>query len=531
MASGKLGRKIQNVWMVTREYEGLAGAGGVKDMCRQLAESLAKARCAVSVILPRYGFMEPAALGFTALNAALTVDMSYAHEERRETVEFWHRQQHGVTLYLVEVARFREKQGIYTYTAAEEAADPTHRQGTAYFDYFAMNVLLQKAALALIVSLAERPDVIHCQDGHTAILPAMLREIEGFRHYFRTTGVVVTIHNAGYGYHQEVGDLPFAKAICGLPMPVIEASLLDGRFDPFLAAARYAVLNTVSENYARELQETDDDGLTGWLGHRLLADGIRLTGVTNGINPADFDPRHPKKLGLPAAYDPGRGDLIGKQRCKAALLHEISAHRLDVIGQIGILAAASDQPLFTMISRLTAQKGVDLLIPALDDLLARDHGFQALIMGDGDPALENGLLELATGRHHGRVCLLRGYHPQLANRVYAAGDFFLVPSRYEPCGLTDFIAQLFGNIPVVRHTGGLIKVEDGVTGFAFQEHTAGALLVAMQRAIRVFREKPAAITTMQQAAVQRIADRYTWDKVRQQYLALYQAAPTLTSRV
>ncbi len=165
-----------------------------------------------------------------------------------------------------------------------------------------MNVLLQKAALDLMVILEQKPDIIHCQDGHTAILPAMLREGTGYRHYFTRTGTIVTIHNAGHGYHQDVGDLSFARAICGLPYNLIQNNLLNNSFNPFLAASTFAVLNTVSENYARELRETDDDVMTGWLGHRLMARGIRLEGITNGFNPADFDTTKPKKLGLQASY-------------------------------------------------------------------------------------------------------------------------------------------------------------------------------------------------------------------------------------
>ncbi|MCG2823632.1 MAG: glycogen/starch synthase, partial [Desulfobulbaceae bacterium] len=285
---------INNVWMLTREYDGLAGAGGVKDVARQLAEALARSGRTVSVVLPLYGFMDPKQLGFAALDLGFDIDMDYAGEPRREYVRIFAKKENPspkkgtLAIYLIDAARYLEKKSVYTYTAEDEALDPLHHQGSGHFDYFAMNVLLQKAAAALMIRLKERPEIIHCHDGHTAILPAMLREAEGFRHYFAETGCVVTIHNAGTGYHQEVGDLPFAEAITGLPGSLITANLLDNKFDPFLAASTYAVMNTVSENYARELRETDDDALTGMLGHRLLARGVVLKGVTNGINPADF---------------------------------------------------------------------------------------------------------------------------------------------------------------------------------------------------------------------------------------------------
>lgn len=527
----KTNKTIKNIWVVSREYEGLAGSGGVKDVCRQLAEALALAKKSVKVVLPLYGFMNPGELGFTLLDIVLEVDMPYVGQERREKVTFWTGKRAGVQIFLVDAERYWEKRGIYTYTAEEAARDPLHHQGSAYHDYFAMNILLQKAAVSLMIRLDEKPDIIHCHDGHTAVLPAMIREIEGFREYFRQTGTLVTVHNAGLGYHQEVGDLPFAKTITGLPYSVVLDSLLAGQFNPFLAASSYAVLNTVSENYARELQETDNDLLTGWLGHRLLSTGVRLAGITNGISPADFDPSQPKRLGITAGFNPGQGDLAGKLRCKKALLKDIGNQAIQEISQIGTLANTPAQPLFTMISRLTSQKGVDIMIQALAKLLAADRKFQVLIQGVGAREMEDALIRLIElPENQGRICLMLGYNQALANRVYAAGDFFIIPSRYEPCGLTDYIAQLFGNIPVVHHVGGLVKVEDGVSGFAFQEHTPEALLETMARAIGIFRSDPQRIIAMQKAAVDLIHREYTWSRIMKRYLTLYQAARDLAGK-
>ncbi len=520
---------INTIWIISREYGALAGAGGVKDVARQLAAALARSGHQVSVVLPLYGFMHPEQLGFSRLDTAFDLDMSYPQEERREAVTVWHRQSE-VALYLIDSPRFLEKRGVYTYTAADEEHDPNHRQGEGHYDYFAMNCLLQKAALCLMIHLGERPAIIHCHDGHTALLPAMVREVDGFRHYFRETGLVVTIHNAGLGYHQEVHDLPFAQAITGLPARVINANLLAGAFDPFIAASAYAVLNTVSENYARELRETDDDRLTGWLGHALLKRGLALQGVTNGIDPADFDLSHPEALGIAAAYQPGESGAdapahSGKEACRHDLCTAIADERLAGVQQSGTLAFRPGQPLFTFIGRLSTQKGVDKMIEALKYLLPIDPDFQILILGSGPKEIEDPLIAMTHDhRYYGRLCLLRGFDPLLANRVYAAGDFFLIPSRYEPCGLTDFIAQLFGNLPIVHHVGGLVKVVDGNTGFAFHHLNGLVMAETMQRAMDRYRSSPSVIAAMQQAAVALIHERYTWDQVKDRYLELYHAA-------
>jgi len=543
MAKKKINKsKDYSVWMISREYDGLAGAGGVKDVCRQLAETLAEdGLYKVRVIIPRYGFIQPRVLGFSpvklpsvqcassALNRfhnVFDVDMNYAGESRRETVSLWRGEKSGVTIYMVEAERFAEKFDVYTYTTEEESLRSWQRQGAGHFDYFAMNILLQKAALGLMILLNERPHIIHCQDGHAAVLPALIRELEGYRHFFRHTGTVLTIHNAGTGYHQEVEDLHFGQAITGLPDHVIRAGLLNKAFDPIVSASGYAVLNTVSEQYARELQETPDDVRTGWLGHALRKRGVTLAGITNGINPKDFDSTGTANSGLPASFDVLKGRLKGKKTCKEQLLRSMNSRRKRArVDQFGRLIMKPDQPLFTFIGRLTHQKGVDLLVESFTDLLEEDSEFQLLVLGSGDPELEASLTAMAEEESFsGRMCFLCGYDQQLALKIYAAGDFFLIPSLFEPCGLTDYIAQLFGNLPIVHSVGGLVKVDDGETGFAYTKHSTSALSERVMSAMKLYREEPKQIREMQRKAYRRILDQHTWKKVMVRYQELYDRA-------
>jgi starch synthase len=458
--------------------------------------------------------------------------MHYPDEERREMVTFWEQSLNGVRILLVEAERFADKLGVYTYTAREEQKHSWQLQGNGHVDYFAMNILLQKAALDVMILLDEHPDIIHCQDGHAASLAVIMREHPGYRPYFRHSGVVVTIHNAGIGYHQEVADLPFAMAVTGLPEFVIRAGRLGNSFDPFVAASGYAVMNTVSENYAHELQKTSEDARTGWLGHRLKQRGVKLVGVTNGINPHDFDPAKPDKIGLAAAFSPSKGDFSGKRLCKKDILTDY--HRIkkrDHVEQLGSLKLDQALPLFTFIGRLTAQKGVDILLQSLALLMAEDTRFQLLVLGSGDPALEKQLAAITALKEiKGQVCFLKGYDPALATRIYAAGDFFLIPSLYEPCGLTDYIAQLLGNIPIVHAVGGLVKVKDNKTGFSYTAHAPTALAETMQKALVTFRTSPKQIRSMQQAALKLILEKYTWQKVMSSYFKLYDQALAMTCR-
>jgi len=517
--------QLKSIWMLSREYRGIAEAGGVKDVCRELSESLVQAGYKVSVVLPCYGFIRPEETGFEDLGPRFEVDMDYAYEERREQVGFWYQEMEGVDLVLVEADRFREKLGIYTYTEAEETQDHSHRKGEGHYDYFAMNILFQKAALDLAIYTGIRPDVFHCHDAHTCVVPAMIREIDGLRQYFRNTGVLITVHNAGIGYHQDVADLPFAKAITGLPKKIIYSNLLNSSFDPFLAGAIYAPINTVSENYAKELQDTELDASTGWLGHVLKDRGIYIEGITNGIDPDKFDPMHPERLGLPAAFDPAGGAFAGKAICRKELITRLLSIENEEMQAYGSIEYIPDQPLVTVVSRFTEQKGLDILAQALEGLLAEDRDMQVIILGNGKREIEACLASLAGHPdYRGHLMVLIGYNPGLANLIYASGDFFIIPSLYEPCGLTDLIAQLMGNLPIVRATGGLVKVKDGFNGFSYNDHTPTALIKAVRRALRTYRESPEVIRRMQADAVRHIRENYTWDKVRERYIKLYKKA-------
>ena len=516
---------LKSIWMLSREYRGIAEAGGLKDVCRGLAESLVQAGYKVSVVLPCYGFIRPGETGFEDLGPRFEVDMAYAYEERRERVGFWHQELEGVELVLVEAERFREKLGIYTYTGEEEIQDPGHRKGEGHYDYFAMNILLQKAALDLAIYTGVRPDVFHCHDAHTCIVPAMIREIDGLRQYFRDVGVLITIHNAGIGYHQDVADLSFAKAITGLPQRIIYSSLLSSSFDPFLAGAIYAPVNTVSENYAKELQNTELDASTGWLGHALKDRGIHIEGITNGIDPDKFNPMHPERLGLPAAFDPASGAFSGKAICRKELVIRLMSIENEEMQAYGSIEYIPDQPLVTVVSRLTEQKGLDVLAQALEGLLAEDRDMQVIILGSGKKEIEDCLAGLAGHPdREGHFMVLIGYNPGLADLIYASGDFFVIPSLYEPCGITDFIAQLMGNLPIVRATGGLVKVKDGFNGFSYRDHTPAALAEAVRRALKIYRDLPDVIRRMQADAVRHIRENYTWDKVRERYVKFYKKA-------
>ncbi|MGW8195432.1 MAG: glycosyltransferase, partial [Desulforhopalus sp.] len=201
--------------------------------------------------------------------------------------------------------------------------------------------------------------------------------------------------------------------------------------------------------------------------------------------------------------------------------------QVDDLECFGTLTGEVDQPLFTFVGRMSQQKGVDLLLEVVESLVHEELQPQMIFLGKGDPQYEDELIRMTSERAmHGRVCFFRGFNPEFANRIYAAGDFFVVPSRYEPCGLTDFIAQLFGNVPIVHHVGGLVKVINNVTGLAFRKNLPGGIIDAFKRALLLYEDKPR-LRQIQLEAVREITRHYTWEKVKDKYLQLYRRAKVL----
>jgi len=191
----------------------------------------------------------------------------------------------------------------------------------------------------------------------------------------------------------------------------------------------------------------------------------------------------------------------------------------------GSLDSGPDRALYTFVGRLTGQKGVDILAGAVDHFLSTEADIQFLILGQGEKQIEEYLLKIVRRpQAKGKLCLLLGYNGQAAKYVYGSGDFFLVPSQYEPCGLTDLFAQMLGNLPIVHAVGGLIKVLPGVTGYSYKEHSVKALVAAIAEALSDYTDNPGRLENLRRQAFAEVFRHYTWEKVlRERYLPLYQA--------
>lgn len=523
------------VWHISREYQGIAEAGGVKDVVAGLASSLHSSGVGVTVVLPRYGFIDPDELD--AIKLPFKLHLTLPAENRASAsvareVEIYEIKRQGIRIFLLDSAHTRDKGAVYTYTETEERKEPERRKGSGHWDAHHLNLTLQLGALELALHLTAGsiPEVFHCHDGHTAFLPAIMREQRKFRKKFLKTRAIVTIHNAGWGYHQEVYGMDFARGLTGLEAAILSRGLLPDKeecIDPLLLSAHYAAVNTVSEEYAGEIMRGALEESTGGLGAAFHKAGLTLTGITNGIDLESYDPRTAGGSSLPSAFDPLTGDpggnLAGKKACRLALNQRLKGEAIPGIKSYGTLNLESEEPLYTFVGRLTGQKGVDILTGAVSLLLCRRAAARFLFLGQGERELEEKLISLTTELPAGgRFQLLLGYNSEIARLIFAAGDFFLIPSLYEPCGLTDFIAQLMGNLPIVHRVGGLVKVRDGFNGFSYNKHSVMELAETIMHTLELFYDDPETLAIMRTHAFNHILKYYTWDKVlKEHYLPLY----------
>lgn len=338
-----------------------------------------------------------------------------------------------------------------------------------------------KAVLACIAFLGLDPDIIQCNDWQTACIPVFLHA--EFAQQFPHTKCVFTIHNIEY---QGWADRDFFSNVLALPEQYRDDLTMGDSINLMKGAIMTADrVTTVSETYAQELHYSYfAHGMETCLGYR----GADFSGILNGIDTTVFNPAQDKLLAQPYGADTMRE---GKAACKAALQREVG------------LEVRPDVPVLAMVTRLAGHKGIDLLCYILDRLMERDVQF--VLVGSGEARFEDALRS-AVKRYPGRLAAILRYDGQLANRIYAGADLYLMPSQAEPCGLSQLIAMHYGTVPVVHATGGLrdtVLPYDPATGdgrgFTFQSYNGDDFLAAIDRALALF-----------------TGDRAAWDKLAQQ---------------
>ena len=477
-------KKMQIVF-ASAECAPFVKTGGLGDVAGSLPAALVRAGAEVIVMVPKYATIKDEYKAqmehFSDFYVSLGWRNEYCGLEKLE--------HDGVTYMFIDNERYFARDYPYGFFDDGER-----------FAFFSK---------AITESLQHLPagfecDILHCNDWQTALAPVFLREFyQGLPLYDRVK-TVFSIHNVAFQGQFSDTVMEDILGVAHIPAAASQLRCDACSINYMLGALRYAdAITTVSPTYASEIQTPEfGEGLDGVLRERSYA----LQGILNGIDVAGFDPATDKRIAANYTVD----DRAGKAVCKAKLQEELG------------LEVRDDRPLMVMVTRLTRQKGMDLVMYALDRILA--GGVQVAVLGTGDRDYEDGL-RYFQDKYPGTMAARIEFDPALSQRMYAAADMFLMPSKFEPCGLSQIIAMRYGTLPIVRETGGL---KDTVipyneftgegTGFSFSNFNGDEMGDAVFRAARLFWDNRDA---WNQLVTQAMSQDFSWTRSADKYLDLY----------
>jgi starch synthase len=474
-----------SVLFVASECAHFVKAGGLGDVVGALPVALRALGHDARIVIPRYDVIPTHGLLRHAAPLGVPLGAGSAWSGVLET----RLPGSDVPVYLLDHERLFGRGYLY---------DPP---GAVAGDNLVRYAYLCRGALQLCKYLGFAPDVFHVHDWPTALLPVYLNTVEAAGPLARAA-TVLTIHNLAHQAKFPAADLPTTH----IPWSELRPDSLEdfGGINPLKGGLYHATkLTTVSQRYAEEIRTREGGaGLDAVARFR----GADLVGILNGIDEQVWNPRADPDIAAP--FD--AGDLSGKAACKLALQREMG------------LAERPDVPLIGIVSRLSEQKGTDVILAALARILDLDT--QMVILGSGDRAAEGYLLVRS---HHGgpRFRAWIGFSEAVAHRIEAGSDFFLMPSRFEPCGLNQMYSQRYGTLPIVRATGGLDDTVDnydpatgGGTGFKLWDLNVDSLVSTVQWAVETYRERPVHFRAMQRRAMKR---SFGWDVAARRYAEVY----------
>lgn len=477
-------KKMQIVF-ASAECAPFVKTGGLGDVAGSLPAALVRAGAEVIVMVPKYATIKDEYKAqmehFSDFYVSLGWRNEYCGLEKLE--------HDGVTYMFVDNERYFARDYPYGFFDDGER-----------FAFFSK---------AITESLQHLPagfecDILHCNDWQTALAPVFLREFyQGLPLYDRVK-TVFSIHNVAFQGQFSDTVMEDILGVAHIPAAASQLRCDACSINYMLGALRYAdAITTVSPTYASEIQTPEfGEGLDGVLRERSYA----LQGILNGIDVAGFDPATDKRIAANYTVD----NRAGKAVCKAKLQEELG------------LEVRDDRPLMVMVTRLTRQKGMDLVMYALDRILA--GGVQVAVLGTGDRDYEDGL-RYFQGKYPGTMAARIEFDPALSQRMYAAADMFLMPSKFEPCGLSQIIAMRYGTLPIVRETGGLKDTVQPYneftgegTGFSFSNFNGDEMGDAVFRAARLFWDNREA---WNQLVTQAMSQDFSWTRSADKYLDLY----------
>lgn len=477
-------KKMQIVF-ASAECAPFVKTGGLGDVAGSLPSALVRAGAEVIVMVPKYATIKDEYKAQMEHFADFYVSLGW----RNEYCGLEKLEHDGVTYMFIDNERYFARD--YPY---------------GFFDDGERFAFFSKAITESLQHLPEgfECDILHCNDWQTALAPVFLREFyQGLPLYDRVK-TVFSIHNVAFQGQFSDTVMEDILGVAHIPAAATQLRCDACSINYMLGALHYAdAITTVSPTYASEIQTPEfGEGLDGVLRERSYA----LQGILNGIDVAGFDPATDKRIAANYTVE----DRSGKAVCKAKLQEELG------------LEVRDDRPLMVMVTRLTRQKGMDLVMYALDRILA--GGVQVAVLGTGDRDYEDGL-RYFQDKYPGTMAARIEFDPALSQRMYAAADMFLMPSKFEPCGLSQIIAMRYGTLPIVRETGGL---KDTVipyneftgegTGFSFTNFNGDEMGDAVFRAARLFWDNREA---WDQLVTQAMSQDFSWTRSADKYLDLY----------
>jgi starch synthase len=481
-----------NVLLASSEVHPFSKTGGLADMVGAMGKALARAGHEVCIVSPLYRGIRERFPQMRRVDWYFDLPLG----DRRVQAALWSLEmEKGLTAYFIEQSGFFDRASLY------------HEHNVSYTDNPDRFIFLSKCVVHLARYLPWRPEIVHVHDWQTALVPALMLQQNRAEGWGNPPATCLTIHNLAY----QGTFPPDIFTLTNLPPNFFNLDGLEyyGHLNCLKGGIVYAdIITTVSPRYAREITtEEFGCGLDGLLRRRQK----QLLGILNGVDYDEWDPSHDPFLAQP--YSVTR--LAGKAECKLALQQEIG------------LPQDPDVPLFGTISRLAEQKGVDIQLGALEEMLNADMGF--VLLGSGASDYERGYADLAR-RFPSKAAIRVDYDEALAHRIEAACDFYVMPSRYEPSGLNQMYSLRYGAVPIVRATGGL---DDSVIDFTedpkracgikFHEYTARALAKAIRKALALYRQ-PDLLREYRRNAMKTI---FPWERAVREYLKAYEKARSL----
>lgn len=481
-ASGD-GSDARTIVHLTSEYSPFARTGGLAEAVMGLANFQVRGGANVVVFLPLYRTVRDHAPDLAPLGRPLRIELGYQGEEVRFFREV--APPPGPKVVFVDIPAYFNRNGLYG------------EAGVDYEDNARRFALFSRAVLDAIPRLIHGPVLLHAHDWHTALSLVYMNTYPELRERFAGTATVLSVHNGGYQGHFPTEMMH----TCGIPPELYNYRQLEwyGRLNFLKGGLAFAdMVVTVSPTHADELRTPAGGfglhGMYQWLGNRFL-------GITNGIDQTVWDPAVDEQI--TANYT--REDTSNKSRCKAALQRSFG------------LPQRRRVPLFGLTGRMVTQKGIDLI---LNSHLVWNLDAQFVFLGAGEPRYESALTALAAARPR-NIGVQFDFTDRLEHRLMAGADMFLMPSQYEPCGLTQMRAQRYGSLPIARRVGGIADtVEDDVSGFLFNEYIPDALDWAISRALARFADRDAWTTRMYEA----MGRDFGWERSAEKYAEVYRRA-------